>query len=611
MTPEQIADALGGAKRAGNGYNCRCPIHEDTRASLNIAADNGVLLVRCYAGCEQTAVLDALRERGFMNGYDRSAFDFTIAALGKPVAAWTYRDATGKRVLLCVARYATPKGKEYRPWLPDGARWKCRAHPEPRPLYGLNLLARNASLPVLVTEGEKAADAARELVGNRYAVTTWPGGANAADNADWTPLRGRAVTLWPDADPAGTKAMQIVASKLRGIASSITIVDIGDRTKGWDAADAKGLGWTGDDILTMLDERGRPIEQARPSTSLPLIWAREAGTMLDTNYIIKHLVGPGELVVGYGAPKSGKTFFAADLGLSVAAGLEWFGHRVHAGLVLYIASEMGARMQRRVHAWLERHHLDDVPFVIVPRAVNLLDELDVERLFMTLDALVATRGRPVLIVVDTLARSMVGGDENSAQDMGRAVSVGDRLRDTLGAATLLVHHAGKDIAKGSRGSSALLGAADVFIRIEADDQGSHLATIEWSRDGEAGQCYGFRLPVVELGTDPDGDPVRTCVLEPCNAPAAPSKSKATRRDVALDALREIIGDLGERVPETSTIPPGVRAVTLDQWRARWTLRTGYDESTGNSVAVNFHKDKAALLAADRIAISKPYVWINP
>jgi hypothetical protein len=203
---------------------------------------------------------------------------------------------------------------------------------------------------------------------------------------------------------------------------------------------------------------------------------------------------------------------------------------------------------------------------------------------------------------------MVGGDENSAQDMGRAVAVGDRLRDRFNAATLIVHHAGKDATKGSRGSSALLGAADVFIRVEVES-GEHVATVEWSRDGESGQRYGFRLPVVELGTDQDGDPVTTCVVEPCVA-ASPSKPKATRRDVALDALREAIHDFGEPMPGTSTIPPGVRAVTIDQWRSRWTLRTGYDDAKPESVRVNFDKDRRDLLTRAAIAISKPYVWLQ-
>ena len=613
MTPQQIAEALGGAKRAGSGYNCRCPVHDDTRASLNVAEDAGTLLVRCYAGCEQSAVLGALRERGLLNGYDReAAFDFTLGALGKPVAVWKYRDATGTRDLLAVARYQTPAGKEIRPWMPDGGRWKCGAHPAPRPLYGLDVLAQHPALPVLVVEGEKACDAARELVGSRYAVTTWPGGANAADKADWAPLRGRAVILWPDADPAGAKAMQAVAGKLAGIASGIRLLAAGDRPKGWDAADAKAEGWTGDDVLTLIDEHATPIETRAQSdaTALPLIWARDAGPLLDVPYVAKGVIGRGELAVIYGAPKSGKTFLAADLALSVATGRTWLGTRTTPGLVVYVAAEMGRRVERRIRAWLDHYQIaGNPPLAIVPRVVNLLDLLDVDRLMVTLDALVAAHGQPVLIVFDTLARSMAGGDENSAQDMGRAVAVGDRLRDRFEAATVLVHHQGKTADKGARGSSALLGAADAYLRVDADDLGNHSMTVEWSRDGEAGRQFGFRLPVVELGTDADGDRVTTCVLAPADVTVA-AKPKSNRRDVALEALREAIGEFGERVPASSTIPPGTTATTVDRWKARWTLRTGYTDSPPNSAAVNFHKDRAALLAADKIAISMPYVWIT-
>lgn len=346
-------------------------------------------------------------------------------------------------------------------------------------------------------------------------------------------------------------------------------------------------------------------------TALPLVWARDAGPMLDAPYVVKGIIGPGELIVVYGAPKSGKTFFATDLCLRVAMALAWFNHRVNAGLVLYIASEMGKRAERRVWAWLEHHFGDvadrDLPFAIVPKVVNLLDELHVERLVATLESLIATRGKPVLIVVDTLARSMAGGDENSAQDMGRAIAVADRLRDRFNAATLLVHHAGKDATKGGRGSSALLGAADAYILVESDQAGGHVATVEWSRDGEAGMRYGFRLLPVELGTDSEGDMATTCVLLP-SAEAAVRPTKPVRRDVALDALREAISEYGEPMVGTSTIPPGVRAVTLDRWKARWILRTGYDP--GRTADANYCHDKAALLKSSTIGISNPFVWIN-
>ena len=346
-------------------------------------------------------------------------------------------------------------------------------------------------------------------------------------------------------------------------------------------------------------------------TPLPLIWARDAGPMLDAPHVIKGVLGPGELGVTYGAPKSGKTFFATDMSLHVAATLPWFGHRVKGGLVIYIASEMGRRAERRVRAWLDHHLGDagdrDLPFAIVPKVVNLLDELHVERLVATLESLTATRGQAALIVVDTLARSMAGGDENAAQDMGRAIAVADRLRDQFNTATMLVHHAGKDVSKGTRGSSALFGAADCQILVESDEAGGHVATVEWCRDGEAGERLGFWLRQVDLGTDVDDDTATTCVLLP-SAEAAAKPVKPMRRDVALDALREAIGEYGELMPGTSTIPKGVKAVTLEQWKARWMLRTGYD--AGRSADAGYCRDKADLLKATTISISKPFVWIN-
>jgi KaiC/GvpD/RAD55 family RecA-like ATPase len=366
-----------------------------------------------------------------------------------------------------------------------------------------------------------------------------------------------------------------------------------------------------DEVNTIARSVGRyPPAENESKTLLPLIWAREAGPMLDAPYIVKGVIGPGELIVIYGPPKSGKTFFATDLGLRVAMTQSWFGHRVKSGLVIYIASEMGRRAERRVRAWLD-HHLGevadrDLPFAIVPRVVNLLDEVQVKRLVATLESLIATRGKPALLVVDTLARSMAGGDENAAQDMGLAIAVADRLRDQFDTATVLVHHAGKDVSKGSRGSSALLGAADAYILVESDQAGGHIATVEWSRDSEAGQRYGFRLRLFDLGADVDGDMATTCILIP-SAEAAAKPAKAIRRDVALDALREAIGEYGERMPGTSTIPKGIKAATLEQWRSRWILRTGYDP--GRSAEVNFSKDKALLLRAGKVVVSRPYAWI--
>ena len=61
MIAETVAKALGGRK-LGSGWMARCPAHDDREPSLSIRqSDNGKVLVRCHAGCNQEQVIAALR----------------------------------------------------------------------------------------------------------------------------------------------------------------------------------------------------------------------------------------------------------------------------------------------------------------------------------------------------------------------------------------------------------------------------------------------------------------------------------------------------------------------------------------------------------------------
>src|SRR5262249_54178044 len=101
-----------------------------------------------------------------------------------------------------------PPTKEFRPLVfarhPNGAmtEWRWMGFAEPRPLYNLDKLATRPSAPVLICEGEKAADAAEKLLPG-YVATTSLGRSKAAGKADWRPLHGRTVVIWPDADDPG------------------------------------------------------------------------------------------------------------------------------------------------------------------------------------------------------------------------------------------------------------------------------------------------------------------------------------------------------------------------------------------------------------------------
>jgi 5S rRNA maturation endonuclease (ribonuclease M5) len=153
---------------------------------------------------------------------------------------WPYYNADGELVGI-VLRCDTPSGKRILPVArgSDG-RWRFEAMPKPRPLYNLlEILSADAAVPIVVVEGEKAADAARKcgLVG-----TTSAGGAQAAKLTDWLPMRGRHVVIIPDNDEAGEKYAADVRQQLRGVgAASIKILRLRDYTRelpaGGDLAD--------------------------------------------------------------------------------------------------------------------------------------------------------------------------------------------------------------------------------------------------------------------------------------------------------------------------------------------------------------------------------------
>jgi hypothetical protein len=116
--------------------------------------------------------------------------------------------------------------------------------------------------------------------------------------------------------------------------------------------------------------------------------------------------------------------------------------------------------------------------------------------------------KPVLIVIDTLARAMKGGDENSAQDMGALMDSVGALSASTGACVLLIHHSGKNKAGGARGSTALLGAIDTEIEIDEEQIKSTK-----QRDIEMSEPIGFKLVPLVVGADEDGDDVTSCVVE--------------------------------------------------------------------------------------------------
>lgn len=163
-------------------------------------------------------------------------------------ACHEYRDAEGRLVGAALRWDATADAPKdfaqvtYRA-APSGPRWLGRGMPPPRPLYNLPELAEQPDAPVLVVEGEKTADAARQYLPAGALVTTSNSGSNAAGKSDWTPLRARRVAIWRDNDEPGVKYAKAVAAILQGPthgvgAAHVSIIQLPPGlAPGWDLAD--------------------------------------------------------------------------------------------------------------------------------------------------------------------------------------------------------------------------------------------------------------------------------------------------------------------------------------------------------------------------------------
>jgi DNA primase len=133
-----------------------------------------------------------------------------------------------------------------------------KGFPDPRPLYGLDILANRTAAPVLVVEGEKTAEAAGELFPS-YVVTTSPFGAKAAKRADWSSLNGAGVTIWPDNDAEG----QAYAVDVARLVAGAKIVSVPDAFPAkWDLADALPAGVTVEALFGLIQMAEAPKAEA-------------------------------------------------------------------------------------------------------------------------------------------------------------------------------------------------------------------------------------------------------------------------------------------------------------------------------------------------------------
>jgi len=378
MQAEQIAKALGNAKRVGKGWLASCPLpthgqgHGDKNPSLSISdGEDGKPLFKCHSGCDQHQLFHAIRDYGLLPEIEKRD---PLASI-KPLPTltpqvleheWVYLDEDGEPLYVKQRfKTGTAKGKDYRQARinKDGSRsyslGDCRIVPYRFPEL---LNAKTAGRAIYLVEGEKAADALVEI---GAIATSAHAGSGSWPQEITQYFAGATVVMLPDNDLAGWKYAKLVAAALIPVVKSLRIADLPLERPTDDAWEwVNQYGGTRQE-LAELAKQAQPITSADDVT-IPerLVAAAEIvapATPNATNatapgnvhqetdktykpfkieswqsvkdepikWLIQDVIPDQSLVALFGPPASFKSFHAMSIAECIASGRPWMGKEIN------------------------------------------------------------------------------------------------------------------------------------------------------------------------------------------------------------------------------------------------------------------------------------------
>ena len=530
-------------QQSDGSWRARCPVHggkNDT--SLTVREEHNRLLTHCHArGCEHQDVMSAL-DFGRPNHRGEST-----------TTEYAYLNADGS-VLVTVRREDCPDGKRiYRN--PKGVKKPSKGYP----LFGLPSLITAPERPLLVVGGEKTAEHAHHLFGDRYATTTAIGGAGKAHQTDWSPAKGCDVVIWPDADDPGRKHAEQVAEHCdKAGAKSVQVVNTEELPDRWDLADLPPDGFDIEAALAATDKfvlRTPPLygntEYGHKILSIGELMDREER---EADWLVGDLIPRGGVGLITAKPKVGKSTLARELGLAVAKGRPFLGRKTCSVSVLYVCLE-----DRWQHA---RRHLlamgacrDDAFFASFgTRPDNPAAWLS--------EAI--TNLRLGMAIIDPLFRFLSGiTDANSYAEISNATDPIISIARRSGCALVLTHHARKSgglDGDEALGSTAIAGTPDTIISLSGGGEHRQLSTTQ--REGE-------NMQATRLDMDPHSQRLvlgqflheeYLCDVDEEIMAAIPLSGETVTRDCILEAVsrnrNETVRSLNKLVEEGAVVREG-------------------------------------------------------
>jgi AAA domain len=300
--------------------------------------------------------------------------------------------------------------------------------------------------------------------------------------------------------------------------------------------------------------------------------------------LIEGILLRGRLGVIFAKPDNGKTFVALSMALSVDTGEPFAGRAVLKGPTIYIAAEGGYDLEERVPAWRTLHpNAGEPEGGCYAQEVNFFDydkngNDEVSEFIKHLNGV-----RVELLVIDTLAAVMIGGDEDRAKDMNVVVTNVKRVMKATGCAALIVHHAGWDTNR-EKGSIALRAAADVVIETALADEkpdGSRTVTLSCRKMKSMRKFEAFGIELVPVETEVGA--FKCLAIASSAGPAAKPAKIASKKEEGLDAMLLVL-----------SLMFGARGATRGEWMAKMqNWGKGWSEA-------NFDKKLGELKKAGRV-----------
>jgi len=678
MSAQEIASILGNAKKVGNGYLASCPVPDhgqgkgDKHPSLSITESvDGNYLFKCHGGCDQHIVFSTIKDMGILPQLpDRPEYLSSIKPIPTSSQAtnptvmtleheWHYVDEDGISLFL-KQRYKTNdiKGKTYKTLrvMPDGSRvgklGDCRIIP-----YRLPELRQAIAdgRVIYITEGEKAADSLCSL---GVVATTSHAGAGGWNQDLNQYFAGANVVIVPDNDAAGWGyAHKIVESLLgSGSTKSIRVLDLplthpkedayewvnrydGSRSLLAQLAKACPIVKSVEDVFQparlheyvpepQSKESSATVKEAKPSRLLVESWDSIKDEPVE--WLVQSIVPKKAFVALYAPPASYKSFISLDLAEAIATGRDWMGYKIpKKGAVLYICGEGHGGMGARVKACkIQNQSPDGANLYIIRAQLNLRSSPeDFIELLNAINDLIAEIGEPLeLIILDTLMRMSGGGfNENSSEDMGAFITQAGKLQELFECALMVIHHSGKDVTKGLRGHSSLLGAVDTELEIQRQDSvinsadqsviGNAILTVSKQKDGADSIQIGIEIISIEIGMSDLGFEITTSLAIRQNQDIASTTSKGRKNNAGtgrnqrleMDSLMKVIKAKGSYREVDGISRFGV---ALDDWRDEFWSMKGCTNEDKVAFSKAWSRARERLAEVNKIVMGSDWVWLK-